>query len=84
MHFDWTISFSNLLTTGSFLFLAVIAWRDMSWRIKNLEEWRKEHMVDADARDQLIRKMEKILDHVRWQSNKMGGSSVQIESEDAR
>ncbi len=58
--FDWTISLGNIVTGGSFLALCVVAWRDLVWRIKNLEQWRKEHMVDADARDRLLLNLELI------------------------
>ena len=64
MTFDWHISFGNILTAVSFLALAITAWRDMNWRVRNLEEWRKEHMVDADARDKLLINIDKILYHV--------------------
>jgi hypothetical protein len=71
VRFDTTISLGNLISAVSFLILAVFAWRDMSWRIKNLEVWRKEHMLDSDGRDKLLQKMNKVLDHVRWQTNLM-------------
>jgi hypothetical protein len=63
-HFDYTISIGNLITAFAFILCAVLAWRDMNWRVKNLEVWRKEHMVDADSRDQIITRMDKILFHV--------------------
>ena len=62
--FDWTISLGNLLSAVTFLFLAILAWRDLTWRVRNLETWRKEHMVDADARDLLLRKLDKVCDHL--------------------
>lgn len=64
MHFDWNVSVGNVFTATTFLIMTVIAWRDLNWRIKNLEIWRKEHMVDADSRDQIIQRMDKILFHV--------------------
>lgn len=64
MRFDWTISLGNLVTAFTFLTLAITAWRDMNWRMRNLEEWRKEHQIDADGRDDIIRRMDKILFHV--------------------
>lgn len=45
--------------------------RDLEWRITNLENWRKEHMIDADARDKLLMDMKEILAHVRWQTDYM-------------
>ena len=75
-HFDYTITLGSLIWSVSSLVLAAFAWRDLTWRIKNLETWRKEHMVDADARDNLIQKMDKVLDHVRWQTDHMLGRRV--------
>lgn len=73
MRFDWTVSIGNILSAAAFALAAVYAWKDMSWRIKNLETWRTEHMVDSDARDLLIQDMTKILEHVRWQTSTMLG-----------
>jgi hypothetical protein len=36
-----------------------------------LETWKREHQVDADARDDLIKTMGDILKHVRWQTDFM-------------
>jgi hypothetical protein len=48
----------------TFLTLAAAAWTDLRWRIKNLETWRGEHMIDADSRDAIIKKMDRILYHL--------------------
>lgn len=64
MRFDWTINVGNFVATMSFIFFAGMAWRDMNWRVRNLEVWRKEHQVDADSRDEIIQRMDKILYHV--------------------
>lgn len=72
-HFDWTISLGSILSMGAFLVMALFAWRDLTWRIQNLEVWRKEHQIDSDSRDDIIRKMDLVLDHVRWQTDHMLG-----------
>lgn len=64
MHFDWTISIGNLVTISLVTLAAIGAWKDLTWRISNLETWRKEHMLDACARDAIIEKLDKIID--RW------------------
>jgi hypothetical protein len=64
MHFDWNVSIGNVITAATFIVLAITAWRDMNWRVRNLEVWRKEHQVDADSRDQIITRMDKLLFHV--------------------
>jgi hypothetical protein len=73
MHFDPTINLGNILSGVTFLALAMFTWRDLTWRIKNLETWRKEHQIDANARDELIGNMKEILNHVRWQTDRMLG-----------
>jgi len=65
--FDWTITLGNIVSAITFIFAGVIAWRDLTWRIKNLETWRVEHMIDADARDELIRKMDHVIELLRFQ-----------------
>lgn len=61
MRFDATINLGNLLTLISFVLLSILAWRDLTWRIKNLEEWRREHMIDSDSRDQIIQRLDRIM-----------------------
>ena len=43
LHYTGEITFGNIITVISFLLAAFAAWRDMGWRVKNLEEWRKQH-----------------------------------------
>lgn len=80
MHFDWTINVGNLIAAFTFLVLAAIAWTDLRWRVKNLEssrtenlEWRKEHMIDADSRDQIIIRMDKLLERIETLIEERGG-----------
>ncbi len=61
MHFDTTINLGNLLVAASFIFFGIIAWRDLTWRIKNLEIWRTEHMIDSDARDLILTRLDRII-----------------------
>jgi hypothetical protein len=80
MHFDSTITLGNFLTFV-LLVIAIIKFynaqaqskraeieyrKDIEWRMANLETWRKEHMVDADARDALLKKLDKVCDHLEW------------------
>jgi len=48
-HFEWSISFGNVITTISFLAAAFSAWKDLSWRVKNLEEWKRDHQDTAET-----------------------------------
>jgi hypothetical protein len=34
--------------------------KDIEWRISNLETWRREHMIDSDARDILLQKLKSV------------------------
>lgn len=42
-HFDLTIDLGNILTILTFLIVAVLAWNNLSWRIKQIEDWRQTH-----------------------------------------
>ena len=64
MHFDWTINVGNVFTLIGVAVLAIVAWKDLTWRLKNLETWRLEHMLDADSRDQIIFKLDKVLERM--------------------
>jgi hypothetical protein len=64
LRFDGTITLGNIITALTFIFLAIIAWRDINWRVKNLEDWRKAHEVDAHARDELISRVELALSRI--------------------
>ena len=74
IHFDGTITLGSILSAVCFLFLAAVAWRDLNWRIKNLENWRKEHMVDADSRDELVRNSQLMLQHLKTLVERRGGN----------
>lgn len=61
MHWNGEITLGNLLTILAFLGAIFAAWTDLNWRVKNLETWRKEHIVDSDARDVINKKLTEIL-----------------------
>jgi hypothetical protein len=65
IRFDGTISLGNIVSAFTFLLLAALAWRDLIWRIRNLETWKVQHMSDADGRDKVILKMDKFLDYMQ-------------------
>lgn len=48
MRFDPTISLGNLIVGLSFLAAALLAWRDINWRVKNLEMWKEAHLHTAE------------------------------------
>lgn len=39
-HFNADITLGNIITVIAFLTFALLSWRDLNWRIKNLETWR--------------------------------------------
>jgi len=61
MHLDWTISIGDIIKSTSLFVLAVLAWSNLRWRVNNLEIWRKEHMIDSDSRDEIIKSIEKLV-----------------------
>jgi len=61
MHFDPTINIGDIIKSTLLFILAVLAWNNLRWRVNNLEVWRKEHMVDADSRDEIIKSIEKLV-----------------------
>jgi len=50
MHFDPTISIGNVITMTLAAAAIIFAWRDMDWRVKNLEIWRREQLEGIKAR----------------------------------
>lgn len=64
MHFDWTVNIGNVFTLIGVAVLAIVAWKDLTWRLKNLEAWRLEHMIDACSRDDILKKLNEII--ARW------------------
>ena len=65
MHFDWTISIGNLVTITLRHFGSNRRMEGFNLaHLGNLETWRKEHMLDACARDAIVEKLDKIID--RW------------------
>ena len=57
----------------SFIVMSLFAWRDLDWRIKNIEKWQAKHIIDEGARDLLIAAMDDILKELRWQTGHMLG-----------
>lgn len=73
LHFDSTITLGNVLTIVLLVVAVMKFWaaqtaarRDLEWRIDKLEVWRREHMVDADARDKLLTRLDKMCDHLEY------------------
>ena len=65
MHWDPTVSIGNVITMGLALVAIVFAWRDMDWRIKNLEGWRKEAIQDVVARAAMDEKFKAAVDEFK-------------------
>lgn len=60
VHFSGEITLGSILSSITFIAMTVVAYKDLQWRVRNLEEWRKEHMIDADARDKLLTSLSEI------------------------
>ena len=61
LHWDPTINIGNLITIALALIAIVFAWRDMDWRIRNLETWRREQIAGLVARAQLDEKFQTVV-----------------------
>lgn len=46
--FDPTITLGNIFTVVAFLFASLLAWRDLNWRVRNIENWKEEHLHTAE------------------------------------
>lgn len=73
MRFDWTISLGNILSGLTFLVMATMAWNNLRWQIKNLEDWREQHTVDCEKMDAIVTKMDKVLYHLTHESDPDAG-----------
>lgn len=64
LKFDWTINIGNVAAAAMFLLLAAVAWTDLRWRVKNLEVWQAEHKVESKQRDEIIQRIDRLLERV--------------------
>ena len=62
--FDPKVTLGNILVAASFLFAglgqiaaALLAWRDINWRLKNVEEWQKDHEASCMKQDEILDEM---------------------------
>ena len=65
MHLDMTISVGNILTILAAVIAAIFAWRDMDWRVKNLELWRLEQIKLAEAQAEITRHLGEAITDLR-------------------
>ena len=49
MHFDGTVTLGSLIAAVSFIVMSLFAWRDLDWRMKNIEKWQAKHIVDEES-----------------------------------
>ena len=76
VRYDGTITLGNLISTFCFIIFAAMAWRDIGWKIKNLEEWRKIHQIEATKRDEILDRIEATLTKITTvmeERNRQGG-----------
>lgn len=67
MHFNGDVSLGSILSVISFLVAAIVAWRDLNWRIKNLEEWKDIHyhsFAEVQANVALLREISSRLEQI--------------------
>lgn len=56
-HIDWTISIGSLLYGTATIITFVVAWVNLHWRVKNIEDWRAEHFHSTKEMEDNIRLM---------------------------
>lgn len=47
-YFSGEITLGNIFATTAFLAAAAFAWRDLNWRVRNLETWKEGHLHTAE------------------------------------
>lgn len=51
IRFDPSITLGSIVAAASFLLAALFAWKDLNWRVNNLEVWRTSHEHTAEQRE---------------------------------
>lgn len=66
-YFDPKITLGSVLVAGSMLVAActsavtaLMAWRDLNWRIKNSEKWQDEHDKTCKQNDAIIDELKEV------------------------
>lgn len=52
--FNGEISLGNIVTAAAFLLAAAFAWRDLNWRVNNIEIWKESHLHTTEQAVQNI------------------------------
>ena len=56
LHWSGEVTVGNLLTITMFAVATIYAWRDLNWRVKNLEVWRdgRIHSIEEEMRNIIL------------------------------
>lgn len=67
-YFDPKITLGSVLVAGSMIVAActsaataLMAWRDLSWRIKNSEKWQDDHDKTCKQNDEILSELKEIV-----------------------
>lgn len=52
--FSGEITLGNIITVVAFFTMALFAWRDLNWRVQNLETWKEAHLHTTEQAIQNI------------------------------
>lgn len=61
MKFDATITLGQVIWGLTTFVLIISLWRDLHWRVKNVEEWQDVQDEKNGQRDEMISKLDRIL-----------------------
>ena len=48
LHWSGEVTLGNLLSIATFGGLALLAWRDLDWRVRNVETWKEGHLHSVE------------------------------------
>lgn len=60
IHFDGTINVADVITALLVAAAGIAAWRDLNWRMKNVETWKKSHELESRASIETLDEMKNI------------------------
>ena len=71
-YFDPKVTLGSVLVAGSMLVAAftsaataLLAWRDLNWRVKNSEKWQSDHEKSCEQNETIINQLREIVTEMK-------------------